>query len=234
MDKLKVLVLGDGLLGAEIVKQTNWDYISRKKDNLDINNIYQYIPKDNSLNPIHNVIINCIANTDTYSNDKQNHWETNYVFVKKLIDFCNNYNIKLVHISSDYLYAGSISNASENDIPVHCNTWYGYTKLLSDGLVQLESSNYLLCRCTHKPYPFPYEGAWINQIGNFDYVNVIAELIIKMIQKNLFGLYNVGTEIKTMYELASKTKSVVKTFAPSHVPKNQSMDINKMKENLLL
>ena len=29
MDKL---ILGDGLLGSELVKQTNWDYISRKKD----------------------------------------------------------------------------------------------------------------------------------------------------------------------------------------------------------
>ena len=25
------LVIGDGLLGKEIVRQTNWDYISRKK-----------------------------------------------------------------------------------------------------------------------------------------------------------------------------------------------------------
>jgi hypothetical protein len=29
---MKVLVLGDGLLGNEIIKQTNWDYLSRKKD----------------------------------------------------------------------------------------------------------------------------------------------------------------------------------------------------------
>ena len=29
------------------------------------------------------------------------------------------------------------SSASEEDVPVHNNTWYGYTKLLSDGLVQL-------------------------------------------------------------------------------------------------
>lgn len=28
---IKPLVLGDGLLGTELVKQTGWDYISRKK-----------------------------------------------------------------------------------------------------------------------------------------------------------------------------------------------------------
>jgi dTDP-4-dehydrorhamnose reductase len=59
--------------------------------------------------------------------------------------------IKLVHLLT-YLYSGSVSNASESDVPVHCNNWYGYTKLLADGLVQLESNNYLICRCTHKLY----------------------------------------------------------------------------------
>jgi hypothetical protein len=39
MDKLNVLVLGDGLLGSEIVKQTGWNFISRKKDEFDIFNI---------------------------------------------------------------------------------------------------------------------------------------------------------------------------------------------------
>ena len=33
---MKIVVLGDGLLGSEIVKQTGWDYISRKKDGFDI------------------------------------------------------------------------------------------------------------------------------------------------------------------------------------------------------
>jgi hypothetical protein len=36
-----------------------------------------------------------------------------------------------------------------------------------------------------------------------------------------------------MYEMASKTKSVSKTFTPEHVPKNQSMDITKMKNIII-
>ena len=89
-------------------------------------------------------------------------------------------------------------------------------------------------RCTHKPYPFPYEKAWIDQVGNFDYVNKIANLIIQSINKNFKGLYNLGTELKTMYELASKTKNVEKILTPSHIPKNQSMDITKLYKNLSL
>ena len=227
MGELKPLILGDGLLGSEIQRQTGWDFVSRKSDNFDINNLLD-LPKG------YNVIINCIANTDTYSTDKEAHWNINYKFVSELINYCNKAedNIKLVHISTDYVYAGSNNNASEEDVPVHCNNWYGYTKLLGDGLVQLQSNNYLLCRCTHKPKPFPYDEAWMDQVGNFDYVDEISSLIIDLINQGASGLFNVGTETKTMYELASKTKGVSKTFTPAHVPKNQSMDITKMKEKL--
>jgi len=225
MGKLKVLVLGDGLLGSEIVKQTNWDFYSRKKNNFDINKIDTILPKNLD------VIVNCIANTDTYSNDRISHWNVNYNFVYNLINFCNENNIKLVHISTDYIYTSSIENATEEDVPVHCNNWYGYTKLLGDGIVQLLSKNYLLCRCTHKPKPFPYEKAWDDQVGNFDYVDKISELIVELINKNKVGVYNVGTDTKSMYELASQTKIVSPTNSPVYVPKNTTMNLNKLKNN---
>jgi hypothetical protein len=227
MDKLRVLVLGDGLLGSEIVRQTNWDFISRKKNNFDVNDVKSHINHEN-----YDVILNCIANTNTYSNDSKSQWDINCVFVNQLIEFCNEKNLKLVHISTDYVYTNSVNNASETDVPVHCQTWYGYTKLLSDGLVQLLSKDYLLIRCTHKPNPFPYENAWVDQIGNFDYVNVISELIIKSVNKGLSGLYNLGTDIKTIYELASKTNKVNKILSPPLVPKNTSMNISKLTNDL--
>jgi len=226
MDKLRVLVLGNGLLGSEIVKQTGWEFVSRKTTNFNIYDI------ESSIHGKYDVIVNCIANTNTYSTNKDEHWLVNYGFVSHLIKYCNDYNIKLVHISTDYIYAGSVNEATEEDVPVHCNNWYGYTKLLADGLVQLQAYDYLLVRCTHKPKPFPYEGGWIDQIGNFDYVDVISGIIITMIEHKLEGVYNVGTEVKTMYELASQTKDVIKTFTPPHVPKNQTMNLNKLWENL--
>jgi len=232
MEKLNVLVLGDGLLGSELVKQTGWDFISRKNETFDMDNIWGSIPKDDKFTPKHNIIINCIANTDTYSKVKDLHWEVNYQFVDKLIKYCNANNVKLVHISTDYLYSGSNPNASEEDVPVHCNNWYGYTKLLGDGLVQLQANDYLLIRCTHKIKPFPYENAWVNQTGNFDYVDVISGLIIKLVKSDSFGLFNVGTETKSMYDLALETKSVGLDLAPFYVPKNTSMNITKLKNKL--
>lgn len=227
MGKLKVLVLGDGLLGSELVKQTNWENISRKRGDFDIGKIAFYLGKHKP-----DVIINCIANTDTYSTNRESHWEINCSFVSNLINYCNLNLIKLVHISTDYIYSGSVNNASEEDVPVHCNNWYGYTKLIGDGLVQLQSNNHLIIRCTHKPNPFPYESAWIDQIGNFDYVDIIASKIIGLVNKKINGVYNLGTETKTMYDLATRTKEVTVSFTPSHAPKNQSMDLTKINKIL--
>jgi len=228
MDKLKVLVLGDGLLCSELVKYTGWGSVSRKQGNFDIDNIAWHLASHNP-----NVIINCIANTDTYSKDKETHWHLNCRFVSNLVDYCNRQNIKLVHISTDYVYTGSVENATEEDVPVHCNNWYGYTKLIGDGLVQLQSNNYLVIRCTHKPNPFPYDSAWINQIGNFDYVTVISNLIVNMVNNEQTGVINVGSEVKTMHELAKYTKPFVgKSFAPAHVPHDTSMNITKMKNTI--
>ena len=223
MDELKVLILGDGLLGSELEKQTNWDCISRKRKNFSINTFTHTIQPNQ-----YNTIINCIANTDTYSDNRDSHWETNCVFLKNLIEYCNNNQIKLIHISSDYIYTNSIENASEEDVPVHCRNWYGYTKLLGDGLVQLTSNHYLIIRCTHKPKPFPYEKAWVDQVGNFDYVDKISKIIIQLINERKEGIYNVGTETKSMFDLAQQTKNVIPMSSPDYVPKNTTMNIMKL------
>ena len=222
---MKIVILGDGLLGSELVKQTNWDYISRKKDGIDIFDFNQWMFKLSE----YDVIINCIANTDTYSNNKELHWKVNYEFVDTLVNFCNETGKKLVHISTDYIYANSKTEASEEDVPVHLETWYGYTKLLGDAHIQLKCKNYLIVRTSHKPYPFPYKNAWDNQFTNGDYVNKISELIIKLIYKNCFGIYNVGTEIKTWHRLTKKEFDTKPISVPIDVPNNITMNITKLK-----
>jgi dTDP-4-dehydrorhamnose reductase len=102
---------------------------------------------------------------------------------------------------------------------------------LADEYIKLKNNNFLICRCSFKKTPFEYKNAWINQIGNFDYVDVIANLIIELIEKNITGVINVGTETKTIYDLAKKTNSqVMYSFAPSNVPNNITMNLSKLKK----
>jgi hypothetical protein len=229
---MKVLIVGDGMLGS-CLKELNprWDVLSRKQGGLNIND-FTFMPKIKE----YDVIINCIAYTNTYDNDRDKHWNVNYEWVDKLVEACNVYNKKLVHISTDYVYANSHSNASEESVPVHHNSWYGYTKLLSDAHVQLKSTNYLLVRCGFKPTPFPYDEAPTIMVGNFDYVDTIAEQLTLMIMKSYTGLYNVGTPLKSMYDLAMDTKKdVVKTLVlpVKDMPTDVSMDLAKLKNSHL-
>lgn len=229
MDKLNVLVLGDGLLGSEIVKISGWDFISRRKDGIDISNINTFKSKLNE----YDIILNCIAHTDTYSNDRQKHWDINYRFVHSLLLYCNENKKKLVHISTHYIYANSSTCPSENDVPVHQNSWYAYTKNLGDALVQLLSNNYLCIRCMHKPKPFPYDSAWIDQVGNFDYVDVIAKQIIELVNLDSKGVFNVGTGLKSMYDLAKQTnKNVQPILSPEKAPKWLQISLDKLEKEI--
>ena len=227
---MKCLVLGDGLLGKEIVSQSGYDFLSRKKDMFDVTNI--------NLNNYHesmngyDVIINCVAHTKTYSSEPDLHFEINCKFVDKLIDYCNENNKKLVHISTDYIYANSKTLSSETDIPVHLDTWYGYTKNIGDALVQIRSKNYLICRLSHKPKPFPYDNAWFDIKTNGDYVDVIANLVIQLISKGAKGIYNVGTDVKSIYDMVKNCSDVVPSYRPKQVPEDTTMDITKMKNFL--
>jgi dTDP-4-dehydrorhamnose reductase len=224
------VILGNGLLGNELTKQTGWDILSRSVDGLDLTDITTWAHK---LLP-YDTIINCIAYTNTYDPNKEKHWNTNYKAVVELMDYCNNHGKKLVHISTDYVYANSSGVPNEDDIPVHQSTYYAYTKLLADGYIELKGKNYLILRGTQKPTPFPYEKAWINQLGNFDYVDVVVDLYVKLIKKDAKGLFNVGTEPKSMYILAQKTKPDVEyTYINGgQIPLDVSMDVSKLNKFL--
>ena len=227
---MKVIVLGKGKLGGEIVKQTGWDYLCRAEHEITIDNFKDWKNRMDE----YDVVVNCIANTDTYSDDKEKHWKANYELVTFLAEYCDDNAKKLVHISTDYLYQNSVDDAKEEDEPLFEHTWYMFTKLLADEYLKEHSKNYLICRLSHKPYPFPYDSAWDDVITNADYTPVISGLVIKLINNGAEGLYNVGTERKTVYELAQRTnKNVNKIVSPPHVPKNISMNISKMKNFLL-
>ena len=77
---MNTLILGDGLLGSELKKQTNWDVASRKLTNIDINKLKLL----KNLLSKYDTVINCIANTNTYSEDKNDHFNVNYKFAINL------------------------------------------------------------------------------------------------------------------------------------------------------
>ncbi len=228
----KIVVLGNGILGKEISKQTGWDNISREKNGFDItdNGLIEEMMFDQ-----YDIIINCIANTNTYLDERDPHWNVNYKGVDNLVEFCNREGIKLVHVSTDYVYVNAEPNSSEEDVPIHQGTWYAYTKLLGDSHVQLKSKDYLIVRGGHKPTPFPYDKAYDDIVGNFDYVDKNASIIIKLVKNNSSGVFNIGTEPKSMYNLAKQTnKNVGKDICGlgCTLPKTLLMNLEKLNKEI--
>lgn len=221
-----VLVLGDGLLGSEIVKQTHWDVVSRKLGTLDITDCERLT----KLVENYDTVINCIANTDSYSLSKKEHWDINYKFVTVISNLCQDKNKKLVHISTEFVYANNDTPPTEEEIPKPDDTWYAYTKLLADEYIKVTNTNYLICRELHKPNPFPYSQVWDVKTSG-DSVDKIASLIIKLVEKQATGVFNVGTGDKSLAALAPLS---TKVSAPSHVPKDTRMNLDKLNKFLNL
>jgi len=219
---MKAAILGDGLLGTELAKLTGWDILSRKIGNFNIREFQSYILDD------YEVIINCIANTDTYSKIDIGHKQVNFIFPSNLSDYCCHKGIKLVHISTEFVYAGNSSSASEDDLPIPHDSYYAKFKLLADHYISLTNSNYLICRLLHKPYPFPYDKVWNVQTSG-DTVDKIAKLVIKLIEKNATGIINVGTGKKKLKEIAPDREEI---DAPGNVPLDTSMSL--LKQNSIL
>ena len=228
----KIVVLGSGRLASEIITQRNkWSWVARRWSYFDFNKTDWYYK-------LHGfkIVINCIANTSTYSKERDAHWQTNYTSVMNLADYCNRANKTLVQISTDYIYSGSKENATEEDIPVSNRTWYGYTKLLADAYIQARSRDYILIRTSFKENPWQFDNAITTQVGNTDYTNKVASLIIQLIEKNAYGVYNVGREKSgTLYDLAIQTKPNVlesSGILNKHQPRNVSMNVTKMEKFL--
>lgn len=224
---MKIIILGDGLLGTEIRKQTNWDFISRKIHGFD------FITSSFKCLDEYDVILNCIANTNTYGGDLEDHFVVNCDRVLSLVDYCNYNGKKLIHISTDYLYTHSIEDAKETDKCIPLETAYGYSKFAGDFVVSNYCKKHLIIRTSFKVSPFQFPKA-VYQIGNFDYVDVISTLIIQLIEKEAEGIFNVGTKKKSMLELADRTRKDVFLGSSNNpkMPTNISMDISKMKEFL--
>lgn len=222
---MSILILGDGLLGSELYLQTGWNVASRKRGNLP--NLDDWLGIT-SLITKYDVVINCIAHTDSYSEDKEIHYNVNYRYAATLSDICNRERVKLVHISTEFVYANNENPPNEDELPLPDNTWYAYTKLLADEYIQLNNKSYLICRELHKPNPFPYPNVWNVQTSG-DTVDKIASIIVKLIDKNINGVVNVGTGDKYLSEIAPNSKVV---NPPLGIPTDTRMDLSKLKSIL--
>jgi dTDP-4-dehydrorhamnose reductase len=146
----KIIVLGsNGQLGSDLIKvlaNSVYTIIGLNRNDFDVtkgdieSQLSKYV---NS-----NYIINTIAttNVDGCEDNPELAFNINSAFVTHLAKFCNKHNIKLIHISTDYVFDGQKTTPYvEEDIPNPLNV-YGLSKYAGEIAIRNNLQNYFILR----------------------------------------------------------------------------------------
>lgn len=199
------MIGGTGLLGKTI-KRYRDDIIcfGRDKDIFDFKELEMELDK---IQP--DIIINAAAIlSEKVDENKESAINVNIIGSSNVAKYCIKNNIRLVYISSDYIYSGKKGNYNETDEILPRNL-YAWTKLAGECATKM-AWNHLIIRTSFGPSDYPYAGAYDNLYVSKDYVDIISDMIIKVLDVHYIGVLNIGTERKSIYKYACKRNLVKK------------------------
>lgn len=196
---------GTGLLGSEFKKISDFILSGRE---IDITNESELYSKLEVIQP--GIILLAAGETNSVDIDKNPipAIETNIKGTVNVTKYCIERNIRLVYISSDYVYDSKSDNHQEDE-PLKPFNLYAWTKLGGECSVRAHK-NSLIIRTSFGSSDYPYEFAYVNRFVSKDYVDVIAPIIKDLVLSDETGVINVGTGDKTLYEYAIERNPSVK------------------------
>jgi len=160
--------------------------------------------------------------------------EVNIIGTSNVVKLCKEFDARLIYISTDYVFKGDKGNYKETD-PVYPVNKYAWSKLGGECAVRMYDKS-LIVRTTFGPNAFPYEKAFVDQWTSRESVSVIAEMISKLIDKDVTGVVHVGGKRKTVFEFA-KSLDVTKDIGELsindvafEVPVDTSLNCDKYNE----
>lgn len=180
----------------------------RKSFKLDIVNKKNVKELLNKYEP--DVIINCAANTDV------DFCEANHSLCRKVnteglynIIKYSKKNVKIIQISSDYIFDGKRGPYSETD-PTHPLNFYGKSKLEAENILIGSNKKYIILRMNGlytSNFKFNNFLSWLyfelknnnqlkvvnDQISNPTYIDLFSDVIMKCILMDANGIFNYGS-----------------------------------------
>jgi len=210
----KILLLGgSGKLGKYLVKELNitpdTEYLAPTHKECDITNYKQLKNVIHEYQP--NIIIHAAGFVDTQGceNDKQKCLDINVGGTYNIVKVCRKYHIKLVYISSEYVFEG-LDIPYTPQSPLNPINTYGISKACGELMVKT-LDNHLIIRAPFIRSPqFPHEYAFTDHFTNKQYVNEISSDILNLILNKSMGIIHIIGEYQSIYDLAKKTKDDVK------------------------
>jgi len=217
---LKILVTGaNGQLGRELRKTLNsYNTLFSAKTSEDFNDIVILdITKKSDVEDIikrYSIthIINCAAYTlvDQAEKEPEKAYDVNYEAVKNLAELSNRYNVRLIHISTDFVFSGDKNTPYKEDDTPNPISIYGKSKWEGEKAIQALCENYVIIRTSwlYSIHKNNFVKTIIrrakergnlrvvyDQVGTPTYAKALAEVIAKIVDKNhIRGIYHYSNE----------------------------------------
>jgi dTDP-4-dehydrorhamnose reductase len=125
---------------------------------------------------------------------------SNIIGTSLLCAECYKRNIRLVYISTDYVFAGEKGKYKEGDELLPPNK-YAWSKLGGECAVQM-LDKWVIIRLSFGPDEFPYKAAFTDQFTSREPASVIAEKIKNIVLSDYQGIIHIGGKRKSVYEYA--------------------------------
>lgn len=226
---------GEGSLAKEIIKANkNNKLYPLSKKYLDVTNPAQLDTFISNIKP--DIFIHAGALTrpmDKHVNYPDISIKSNIIGTSNVVLSCLKYNVKLIYISTDYVYPCINGNYSEEDALLPVNE-YAWSKLGGECAVRLHK-NSLILRMALCQKPFPHPKALADITKSYIYMDKAADIILNLLNET--GIINVGGKPQSPYEfIKPNNPKIQKTFLKDiknvKMGKNSSLNISKMEKIL--
>jgi dTDP-4-dehydrorhamnose reductase len=202
-----ILFGGNGTLGKELQKLDS-KISAPSSEVVNISNldaVRNFLLKENKVD----IVINAAAETDNRKVEKMpiGAIQTNIIGAGNVAVVCEELGIRLVYISTDYIYKGDRGNYKETDEILPFNL-YSWTKLGGE-CSAFGVKNHLVIRTSFGKNTFDYPEAFTDKWTSKDYVDRVAPLIYEAALSPLLGVLNLGTDRKTLFDHATERNEKV-------------------------
>ncbi len=226
---------GSGRFGEVFKKKTNLKdiFFPKKKDFniLNLKQIQKYLSKKKP-----DILIHAAGLSRPMSIHEKKinvSIDNNIIGTCNVVKACEKLKIKLVYLSTSYVYPGLKGNYEETSPLLPYNN-YAWSKLGGECAVQMYANSLILRVCmTEKP--FIHKFAFKDLITNFIFHEDVVKIFPKLIKKK--GIINLGGKTKSVYNFAKKYNKNIKgiyskKLLKKKIPLKHSMNLNKLNKIL--
>ena len=224
----KILVTGgEGRFAKELKKtKSKFTFVFRSKKQLNILSTKSINKNLNKLKPdavLH--LAGLSRPMSIHSRDINQSIDLNVIGTANLVKSLNKKKIKIIFLSTSYLYPGKKGNYREKDPLLPWNN-YGWSKLGAESVVQMYKNSLIIRACmTEKPFVHKY--AFTNVKCNFIFHDEFIKILLKVLKFK--GIINIGGKSQSIFNFAKKyKKDVKKKKSHNELPSKIYMNLAKM------